>query len=240
MKVSVVIPAYNEEKYIRKCLDSLMKQSEKADEIIVVDNNSQDSTIAVARKYQGVKIIQEKIQGTTPTRNRGFNEAKEEIIARCDADSVLPSNWIKEIKIAFKKNKIVGFTSSFVFYDLSMINRSFLPSNIFYFNSKLILGFYSLVGPAMAIRKTVWNKVKDEVCLDDKKVHEDLDLSIHIKKYGDIVLNKKVVIKMSGRRMKNDPLSFFVEYPLRFTKMMKIHRELIKAFIKKVSLTLSK
>ena len=51
MKVSVVIPVYNEEKYIKNCLESLMKQEEKPDEIIVVDNNCTDETINIVKKY---------------------------------------------------------------------------------------------------------------------------------------------------------------------------------------------
>ena len=56
MKVSVVIPVYNEEKYIKNCLESLMKQEEKPDEIIVVDNNCTDETINIVKKYNGIKI----------------------------------------------------------------------------------------------------------------------------------------------------------------------------------------
>ena len=63
MKVSVVIPVYNEEKKISNCLNSLMKQDEKPDEIIVVDNNCIDKTISIVKKYATVKIIQEKKTG---------------------------------------------------------------------------------------------------------------------------------------------------------------------------------
>src|ERR1035437_9820650 len=89
MKVSVVIPAYNEEKYIGACLDSLMDQKEKPDEIIVVNNNSTDNTAKIVKKYP-VRLINEEQQGMIPARNRGFNEAKFEIIARTDADTILP------------------------------------------------------------------------------------------------------------------------------------------------------
>ena len=79
----------------------------------------------------------------------------------------------------------------------------------------------------MAVRKNVWEKIRNEVCLDDKKVHEDIDLSIHIKKYGNIFLNKNVIVKISGRRIRYNLLSFFVEYPLRLIKMLKSHRHLV-------------
>lgn len=229
MKVSVVIPVYNEEKYIQNCLDSLLKQEEKPDEIIVVDNNCTDKTIKIVRKYKEIKIIEEKKQGMTPARNKGFDTAKYEIIARCDADSILPANWIKGIKKTFSNNsQVVGFTNSVIFYDLSFVNKSNLPSDVFYYISKIILGFPSFVGPSMAITKKAWIKVKKELCADDKDVHEDIDLAIHIKKYGEIFFEPNVVAKISGRRIKYNPLSFFLEYPLRLIKMLKRHRHMLK------------
>ncbi|HEX7542579.1 MAG TPA: hypothetical protein VF385_00650, partial [Patescibacteria group bacterium] len=151
-----------------------------------------------------------------------------EIIARCDADSILPINWIKDIKKTFSKNsQIAGFTNSIVFYDLPIVNKSNLPSDMYYYISKIILGFPSFVGPSMAITKKIWLKVKKELCADDKKVHEDIDLAIHIKKYGEIFFEPNVVVKISGRRIKYNPLSFFLEYPLRLIKMLKIHHYLI-------------
>ncbi len=227
MKVSVVIPVYNEEKYIKNCLDSLINQEERPDEIIVVDNNCTDETISIVRKFNDISVIREKNQGMIPSRNTGYNFASGEIIARCDADSLLPSNWIKRIKKDFEDKQTVGFSNSFIFYDLPIINYSSLPSRLFFSCLKTIFGFYSLIGPAMAIRKDVWKKVKNEVCLDDKKVHEDIDLSIHIIKYGNIVLDKNAIVKISGRRIKHNLLSFFVEYPWRLIKMMIMHRHLI-------------
>ena len=52
MKISVVIPVYNEEKYIKNCLDSLMKQEEKPDEIIVVDGKSKDKTKLIIKSFK--------------------------------------------------------------------------------------------------------------------------------------------------------------------------------------------
>lgn len=228
MRVSVVIPVYNEESRIKNCLDSLMKQDDKPDEIIVVDNNSTDNTVSIVKKYKNIKIINEKNQGITPARNKGFNTAKYEIIARCDADSVLPDNWIKQIREVFSKNKnVVGFTNPIVFYDLPVIVKSSLPSDIFYYLSKAIIGIPTLIGPSLGITKKAWMKVKKEICLDDKKVHEDIDLAIHLKKYGDIFFEPNVIVQISGRRIKYNPTSFFIEYPLRLIRMLKSHRHLL-------------
>jgi len=227
MKVSVVIPVYNEKKRIKKCLDSLLSQSEKPDEIIVVDNNSTDSTVSIVRKYKGVNLVHEKKQGITPTRNKGFNTAKYDIIARCDADSVMPKDWIKKTKAAFKKYKnIVAITPDFYLFDTPIVSKSLLPANIFYSVSKMIIKVPSLIGPSLAITRKAWNQVKNELCVDDRLVHEDIDLAIHIAKYGKIYLDHSIIINISGRRIMYNPKSFFGEYLIRLVRMLKSHRHL--------------
>jgi len=228
MKTSVVIPIYNEEKYLDPCLKSLMAQIEKPDEIIVVDNNSKDRSVAIAKSYQCVKVIHEKRGGITPTRNKGFDSAKYDLILRCDADSRLPPEWVKRIKEIFEKDKnIVATTNNVFFYDLPVIKRSNLPSDIFYYISKAILGCPALLGPSLAIKREAWKKVKKELCMDDKKVHEDIDLGLHIKKYGVIYYDPNLLVGISARRIKYNPTSFFIEYPMRFIKMLKSHRHLL-------------
>lgn len=222
MQLSVVVPVYNEEKYISRCLESMTNQKEKADEIIIVDNNCTDKTVDLAKKFP-VRIVKEKVQGMIAARNRGFNEATYEIIARVDADVMIPSNWIKTIKADFEKENIDGLTGPLIFYDL------FLPSKIyaeiyFFFMWLIQFGKHALVGPNMVITKKIWQKIKSDVCLNDKLVHEDIDLSIHIHEFkGRIKHDPNLVVKASGRRIAKNPLSFFVEYPIRAVKTFLIH-----------------
>lgn len=228
MKVSVVIPVYNEEKYIKNCLNSLVKQVEKPDEIIVVDNNSTDKTIEIAKKYKNIKIIKETIQGMTPARNSGFNQAKYEIIIKCDADSVLPVDWIKNIKNDFAQNPdAVAVSMPIKLNDICLIRHSVIPFYIYMFIPMVMTGFYYLIGPGYAIKKSIWNKIKNEICLDDKEVHEDIDISFHLKKHGKNFHDRKNAVSSSARRIINNPFSFFGEYIYRFFKMYWSHRHLI-------------
>jgi len=225
MKISVVIPVYNEEKCIKKCLDSLMSQKEKPEEIIVVDNNCIDKTISLVKEYREIKIIKEKRQGIAYARNAGFNFADGDILVKCDADTILPTGWIKKVKETFtKKKKIIAYVNHFVIYDIPMVNRITFFSYLYQWFFKIISGYYILLGPALAIRKTVWQKIKNQVCVDDKLVHEDIDLSIHTSPYGKIFLDRSININISGRRIKYNPFSFFVEYPFIVLKMLKNHR----------------
>lgn len=222
MKVSVVVPAYNEERYIGACLKSLEKQEEKPDEIIVVDNNSSDKTADIARKYP-VRVIHEKKQGIIPTRDKGFNEAKFEIIARTDADTVVSSKWVKSIKEIMQDPEVVGATGPTLFnIQASRYTRG--VNNFFYFFiNKPFLKSGCFIGPNMVLRQNIWNKIKDEACLNEKDIHEDLDLSIHAGNYGKIVYDKRLVTRTSGRRLK-DMESMLFRYPYKWVHTIYQHR----------------
>jgi glycosyltransferase involved in cell wall biosynthesis len=223
MKVSLVIPAYNEEKHIEKCLQCAINQDEKTDEIIVVDNNCTDKTVEIAKKY-GARIVKEERQGMIYARNAGFNAAKYEIIARTDADTKLPKDWILKIKNNFKNDPKLGALSGPTSYreHLNISKESSLPSLVVFDILSLILKNGCLYGPNMSLRKVVWEKVRDSVCLDDKKVHEDIDLSIHLNKLTKIKFDHKLIVETTRIRWRQ----VSTEYPLRLLKMLYSHRHL--------------
>jgi glycosyltransferase involved in cell wall biosynthesis len=239
MKVSIVIPVYNEEKYLENCLQGFMRQIEPADEIIVVDNNSTDRSIEIAKKFP-VKIIREKQQGMIFSRNRGFNEAQYDLILRTDADTVVPRDWVKRIKTYFKKDPaLVAVSGPARFYDVSpsLVKISSLSVRLVFRSVNEILGHDSLFGPNMALRKTAWEKVRDEVCMNDKTVHEDIDLSIHISKYGKVKFMSRLVVNSSIRRWKR--ISPYFDYPYRYLRTIQVHKQLVwgekgKQVVKKV------
>ncbi|MFH1187027.1 MAG: glycosyltransferase family A protein [Candidatus Levyibacteriota bacterium] len=220
MKVSVVVLAYNEEKYIGKCLQSLMDQEEKPDEIIVVDNNSKDKTVEICKKFP-VRIIKEKKQGIIAARNKGFNAALCDIIARCDADVIAPSDWIKKIKKNFRINNIAALGGPIKFYDLPV--KTALFSQGYSKLAKRIYKNHVLMGANMALRKSAWEKIKKELAIKDHHVHEDVDITMQIGKIGNIGFDKKMVMPTSARRMKKRPHSFFVQYPVRLIKTYRRH-----------------
>ncbi len=223
MKVSVIIPTYNEERYIETCLQSLIQQEDPADEIIVVDNNSTDQTVEIASRYP-VRILHEHKQGITPTRNRGYDAAKYDIIARTDADTIPRKDWIRKIKDFFESHPEYDAVSGTLYYDS-------LPELIagpifhqFVGAIQVILGHYPLIGPNMALRKSCWDKVGKGVCLDDHEVHEDIDISIHIDQHNGIIgYDPDIQVRSSTRRILGNPTSFFIEYPNRIRHMLSLH-----------------
>lgn len=224
MTVSVVIPAYNEEEFIKNCLISLTNQIVPANEIIVVDNNSTDKTATIVKNFKNIKLIREKKQGITYARNRGFNEATGDIIARCDGDTVLPPDWIKKIKANFANGDIDALTAPVIFREFAI--KTDFYARLYFDVIKIIRkGQNTLFGPNFALTQTMWKKIKNKVCLNDKEVHEDVDLGIHISQEGGVIRrDDSLVAEASARRILHNPQSFFLEYPARLINTMKIHK----------------
>lgn len=221
MKVSVVIPAFNEEQYIKSCLDSFMNQQVKADEIIIVNNNSTDSTRELASQYP-VTILDLHEPGVIRARNKGYDHAKYEIIARTDADSLVPDYWIKKIKENFSTMDIDALTGPISYYDIAMKSPKF--SQFFYSAAQQLFHYPILIGPNMAISKKIWKKIRNDVCLNPQEVHEDIDVGIHIANVGGkIYTDSELVVQSSGRRIVTKPQSFFIEYTQRLLKMKQSH-----------------
>ncbi len=101
LSLSLVIPAYNEERHLAACLDAVSRQAVMPSEVIVVDNNSTDRTAEIARSYPFVRVVQEPRQGIVFARNAGFDAARGDIIGRIDADTIIPSDWTKHVLAFF-------------------------------------------------------------------------------------------------------------------------------------------
>ena len=111
IKVSVIIPSYNEEKDIRKCLSSLQEQLFRDFEIIVVDDGSTDSTKKIVKSFKDVRLIEGKYKGPGFSRNLGAKKAKGEILVFVDSDMEFDKNYLKKLIEPLIKNKeIIGTT----------------------------------------------------------------------------------------------------------------------------------
>ncbi len=97
MDVSIVIPTYNEEKYLPECLSSLVNQRTSLNyEIIVVDKASEDATQEIA-KEMGARVVEIEEPGIAIARHRGVEKAEGHVIISASADAVYPQNWIETL-----------------------------------------------------------------------------------------------------------------------------------------------
>jgi glycosyltransferase involved in cell wall biosynthesis len=210
LKVSVVICAFNEEKFITNTLESVKKQSYRNYEIIVVDNNSKDKTALVASKYTP-SVIKELRQGLSFARNTGFNHADGEILVKLDADTVLENNTLADIVREFDSDKKLSALTVMQFFGknsvlLYLFSYLYLPPILFI--EWLAMGHIGLSGPFYAIRSSVWRQVHPHN--NDKNLHEDMDLACHAVIYGKVGWLWKTSVIMSGRRFIEDPFHVFL------------------------------
>lgn len=130
-KFSIIIPVYNVEKYIKKCLDSVFAQTEKDYEVIVVNDGTKDNSMDIVKNYD-VKIVNQKNQGLSEARNTGLKNAKGEYILFLDSDDYIEKDLLKELNKSIKnKPDLVRFQIREVFdtykkdyNELSFTNKS--------------------------------------------------------------------------------------------------------------------
>ena len=102
MKLSVIIPVYNTEKYLKKCLESVIKQTYKNLEIIVINDGSTDNSNKIIEKYvtkypQKIKYIEQENRGQAYSRNLGIKLSKGELITFVDSDDYIERNMYKKM-----------------------------------------------------------------------------------------------------------------------------------------------
>ena len=150
MRLSFVVPAFNEEAYLPACLESILKQIDPAAsglpqgscEVIVVNNASTDRTGEIARSFPGVVVVEEPRKGLTSARQAGFAASSGELIANVDADSRLTPGWVERVLCTFAaaeaaeaapnkrgaakgrpRRPLAAFSGPLVYYDLSLRQR---------------------------------------------------------------------------------------------------------------------
>lgn len=105
MKISIVIPSYNQSQYLNSAISSALDQTVKAHEIIIVDDGSTDNSLEIAKSYDGVKVISQVNKGLPSARNTGIMNATGDYLLFLDSDDMLLENAIKRItEVAEKTN----------------------------------------------------------------------------------------------------------------------------------------
>ncbi|EGT3617650.1 glycosyltransferase, partial [Clostridium perfringens] len=139
MKVSIIIAAYNVEKYINRCIDSCLSQNYDDLEIIVVNDGSTDNTEEILDKIldERVKVINKNNEGVSKAREVGFNISTGDYVLFVDADDWLDKNLLLETKqyLETEKYDILMFNYNFAYEDNRIIeNKLVLKSNDFLLN----------------------------------------------------------------------------------------------------------
>lgn len=230
--VSIVIPAYNEERAIRRCVLSALEQSVPAHEIIVVDNRSTDATCEIVEALQrdfpdgNIRLLhQSQIQGLIPTRNFGFEHATGDVIGRIDADSLIGSDWVETVRSVFADSEVMAATGPVTYHDMPLKKFGLQADDALrQLVSRLGGNYQFLFGSNMAIRRSAWAEIASEVCRDEADLmHEDIDLSIHLTKHElKVVYASSMIGGMSARRLRDSPKDYR-HYVMRFERTYAHH-----------------
>ncbi len=225
LRISIIIPCFNEERYLARCLDSVALQAQLPHEVLVIDNNSTDDTVAIARRYPFVKVIQEAKQGRVFARNTGFRAATGTVLGRIDADAVLPTDWTTRIANYYARPGVdtTAWTGGALFYNVRFprLVSGVYDLLVFGFN-RLLAGHPTLWGSNMALPKTLWEAVAGDVCLRND-VHEDLDLAIHLhRRQYQIVYDRHTKVHVQLRRVRSSRHELW-EYLQMWPRTLRLH-----------------
>jgi len=210
MKLSFVIPAYNEEKNIGPCLEAIFKEigGKKHDlEIIVVNNASTDKTKEVAGRFAGVKVVDEKKKGLSAARHAGFLASSGDLIANIDADTLLTPGWIEKVLKAFSANKnLVAFSGPYIYHDLSLmvnigVRLFYYAGYAGYLANRFVLNKSSMLqGGNFIVRKSALEKIGG-YNLEFDFYGEDTDIARRLHEVGEVVFTFNLPMYTSGRRL---------------------------------------
>jgi glycosyltransferase involved in cell wall biosynthesis len=197
--VSVVIPVKDDDRYLRRCLRALAEQTRRPREVIVVDNGSTDASRRVARRF-GARILRERTPGIPAAASRGYDAARGAVIARLDADSVPPPDWVARVERAFREPGLDALTGPGDFPALSPRRRrlaDLLYMEAYFVLVGALLGRPPVFGSNLALRRAVWRRMRSHVHRD-RRLHDDLDLSIHLAGRST-VLDRNLRVAISSR-----------------------------------------
>ncbi len=219
-KASIILATYNMGEHIKKALTTILSQTEKNFELIIIDDSSTDDTKEIIAQIKDPRIIyihNTRNLGKSLTRNKGIKLAKSNYLFFTDADCKVDKDWLKEGLQAFKDNDCVGVEGK-IYY----VSKNYQPTYSDRVVQNLSGGQYMTAN--MAYKKDAVIKAK----LFDKrfKRNQDRDLALKVKKIGKILFNKKMIVTHTISLW--DPFAYFSSADWIYYQVVllyKIHHE---------------
>ena len=229
MRLSFVVPAYNEEAYLPACLESVLNQIDPATsglasdtcEIIVVNNASNDHTREVALRYPGVIVVDEPRKGLTFARQAGFAASTGDLIANVDADSRLTPGWVSKVLATFAEaaavhaakpestRPLAAFSGPLVYYDLTprqrvLVHVFYMTAWTTYAINRYILRVGSMVQGGNFVVSRASLEAIGGFNTAISFYGEDTDIARRLNDVGEVRFTFDLKMSSSARRLKSE------------------------------------
>lgn len=227
IKVSVIIPVYNTEKYLEKCLNSVLKQTLKEMEIIVINDGSKDQSKRILEKYKKIDerivVITKPNEGLTKTRNLGIKISNGEYIYHLDSDDYIEENMLFEM---YKKAKENNLDIIICDYYKETLSKKEYVKNLDIEEDEIVFGktyTHYLLDSEKKIAPAIWSKlIKREIYRKNKiSFPEDIFL-------GEDVITGIMIAYFSNKVGKiNRPFYHYIIHEAQGTKTIDKNKEFL-------------
>lgn len=240
MKLSIVIPAYNEEGSLGPCLQSILAEVSRSRvnaEVVMVNNASTDRTREVALSYSGVIVVDEPRKGLSRARQAGFVASSGDLVANIDADEIMPAGWITKVLEMFHRDpELLAVSGPQQFYDVSPIMHKtivlyYRVGYVVYLVNRYVLHTGSMLqGGNFVVRRQALEAIGG---FDPRFEFygEDADLARRLFRLGKVRFSLQLPILASGRRIRAEGmLTMAIRYPLNYFWTLLFGRPYTKAY----------
>ncbi len=210
MKLAFVIPAYNEEALIGKCVESVLAEVERSGrdvDVVVVNNNSTDRTREIAASYAGARVVDELQKGIVSARDAGFRATTAQLVANIDGDTMVPPGWLDIVFEEFEQDSnLVCLSGPYVYYDLNpwqrfLVGMFYGLTSLIYWVNRYVLRVGSVVqGGNFVLRRDAWERAGG-FNREIKFYGEDTDVAVRLSKQGNVKFTHRLKMLTSGRRL---------------------------------------
>jgi glycosyltransferase involved in cell wall biosynthesis len=203
VRTSIIIPTYNEARYISHTLKSIKEQKFKDIEVILADSMSDDGTLEIARRvYPKVKVCGSRAKGVPPAYNKAARMAKGDLLLFIDADTSISKTLLSAYDVAFETGDIVAATGPIRPLEQATwgTRMGFKIVSVYLVRLLMALGRPSIIGSNFMTTRKAYAKVggTDESLL----TYYDWDLAHRLGKIGKVAYVKDAVAYTSIRRVK--------------------------------------
>lgn len=199
--ISIIVPIYNAEKYINKCVDSLLNQTKEEIELILINDGSTDNTDSILKEYKDkrIKYFKNKNQGIGKTRNFGIDKAKGKYLMFIDSDDYIEKDACEKLFSKAENSKLdLVICNFYKVYDNGEIEDIVLPN----FKSTTLKDTPSLI---RKINLSPWNKLYKASLIKDNKIR-----FIENLKYEDVPFVSLAMEKAKRIGKVDESLNYYV------------------------------